>query len=728
MNRRIAMLALTMLAGQVVPGQAKETAEPGPQQVVVTASQSDTEARRDFVAGKIVIGRKRIEESGLRTVQELLKREPAVTISGDGRIGLLNMPGYTQILVDGQAPNGALDATTLDLVHVEKIEIVKSSVAEFGPYGIAGTINIVTRAVARKTSTETGLVLNTRGAYASLNTSLSHNESSSGSPLRWSVNLSASRSATPNTSRVRQVLVLPDGSEQFQSNATISGSSRSDSIIMGSNFTWQRAADDTVSLSPEVYSSRGPTLRHESRRWADGTALDSQQEARDTLNMASLPVRWIFKPTPKSRIELSARTHVSHYDTAQERDDIITARAPIARQILQQRDGNTNSVELAYKVRLDGSHDVKMGGNLRRTMETAIYDYRLAGMPDPALAALGNSRTAKQWKRGAYLQDEWRVSESVAINGGISGSANNFDVDEGSYRATTKFGLWSPSFHVSKKLGDDDKRQLRLSLARNFRAPEINTVTLRPIIHPLAPCPLDGQCGPNSVETADIAGNPGLRPERALGLNLSYEHGFGADSQVTIELFTRNITDKFGTDIALENVTWASGPRYVARPANLGTASSSGIDVEFDLSLRDLSATAPKATVRGSVGLAQSRVSSLPAPDNRLDKQTPWTAKLGASYSLPNHPWKLDVDASWSPSVWVRSSLSERISIARRFDLDASAIWTLSMASRVVFGIKASFPGTTQGINEYFANGDQTRINSTAKNYTGFSLSFDTKL
>ncbi|UUZ57282.1 hypothetical protein LP419_25525 [Massilia sp. H-1] len=67
----------------------------------------------------------------------MLRREPAVTVSGDGSIGLLNLPGYTQILVDGQAPGPNQAPAVLDLARVERVEIVKTTVAEFGPFGIA---------------------------------------------------------------------------------------------------------------------------------------------------------------------------------------------------------------------------------------------------------------------------------------------------------------------------------------------------------------------------------------------------------------------------------------------------------------------------------------------------------------------------------------------------------------------------------------------------------------
>ena len=170
-------------------------------QVVITGHQTDTEARRDFVAGKIIIGRKRIEESSAENVSEVLNREPAISVSADGRIGLLGLPGYTQILVDGQPPQAGKGLEQLNLVHVEKIEIIKSSIAEYGPFGIAGTINVITRKTVRKSSTQLSVGMNGIGHDPGASFSFSHNQSEAGSPLRLSarVNAGTSRSNDDRT-------------------------------------------------------------------------------------------------------------------------------------------------------------------------------------------------------------------------------------------------------------------------------------------------------------------------------------------------------------------------------------------------------------------------------------------------------------------------------------------------------------------------------------------------
>lgn len=716
-------MGTTCTAAAQEPGRISPTP-----QVLVNGSQTDAQARRDFVAGKIIIGRQRIEESGVRTVENLLKREPVVTIGGDGRIGLLNMPGYTQILVDGQQPLAGQTPHQLDLVHVEKIEIVKSGMAEFGPYGIAGTINIVTRKTARKTNTQLATGIASIGGKPNIDVAISHNQSTTGSPLRFSIQLSATNTTTPNESQLRQTIALRDGPEQTQAHSAISGEKRSSSVTVSSNVTWQPEADETISLSPEFYKASGPANMHETRRWRDGTTLDAHQKSRTPLEMAALPIKWVFRPSKLSQVEISGRTHLSRLETHLHRVDVLSSREPVLRNSEQHRQGRSNRAEFVYKTKFIGGHDMKMGASVLRVKQDFDYSYRINGAPDSALAPLGDTRQSLSTQRRVYFQDEWRIGNGLAFNAGVSGSKTTLDIDEGNTSGQTRFSVWSPSLHLSKKIGEGDDKQLRFSVARSFKLPQDDDFTLRPVINALAPCVAGGLCGANTIDTADQSGNIGLRPERSLGLNISYEHGLGDDSNVTFELFTRRIEGKIGTEITLGSVPWSSLPRYVSRPANLGDAHSSGVDVALELALRNLVEDAPKVTLRASLGLARSHVTSLPGPDNRLDKQTPWTAKLGGSYTFPNVPLTIDMDAHWSPSVWVRTSVAERISISRHFDMDASANWSLNKDQRLIFNIRANSPNPARHSSEFSTRDARTRIDTDTKKYTAFGIRFETKL
>ena len=102
MHRRLACLLAVYCTGT----HAQIEASAAPQQVVISGAQTDLEASQDFVAGKIIIGQKKIAGSGLQNTGELLRREPAISVDKSGRIGLLGLPGYTQVLVDG-APSSS---------------------------------------------------------------------------------------------------------------------------------------------------------------------------------------------------------------------------------------------------------------------------------------------------------------------------------------------------------------------------------------------------------------------------------------------------------------------------------------------------------------------------------------------------------------------------------------------------------------------------------------------
>ncbi|MDP3224434.1 MAG: TonB-dependent receptor plug domain-containing protein, partial [Rubrivivax sp.] len=90
------------------PAAAPAASTPGAQRVEITGGRdSDTDARRQSTAAKIVIGREEIEKFGDATVGEVLRRLPGVTTPGaPGRGGPPRMRGlgggFTQLLIDGQ--------------------------------------------------------------------------------------------------------------------------------------------------------------------------------------------------------------------------------------------------------------------------------------------------------------------------------------------------------------------------------------------------------------------------------------------------------------------------------------------------------------------------------------------------------------------------------------------------------------------------------------------------
>src|SRR5436853_229279 len=81
------------------------------------------------------------------------------------------------------------------------------------------------------------------------------------------------------------------------------------------------------------------------------------------------------------------------------------------------------------------------------------------------------------------------------------------------------------------------------------------------------------------------------------------------------------IRDLMRTLTTLEDVPGFPAPRYVARPQNVGNATTQGVELEAKFRLNELVDDAPAVDLRANVSLFNSTVDSVPGPNNRLDSQ-----------------------------------------------------------------------------------------------------------
>lgn len=670
-------------------------------EVTVSTQLTDTEARRDFVAGKIIIGRKRIEESGLQYAADLLEREPSVTVSKDGRIGLLGLPGYTQILVDGAPPSAGKALHELDLVHVERIEIVKSAVAEFGPFGIAGTINVVTRQVQRKDDTQARLGTNSTGGKIGTSAAWTINRNEADSPWRFNAQLSASKGLS--ASEVESILTSVKQGQLIQ---TLS-QSHTEEHQVGSSWSttggvqWRVDTRNQLIFTPSADALTSEQHLLEQRDWTQVDHLNVTEDKKSSLAMLSWPLKWTFQIDDQSMLEAAFLAKRVRLNLNGSRGELPPGEAPIQRRSEQRNHNRSENLKVDYKTTLDSSHNLKVGVNLGESRSDGEYRYWINNQPDASLAVLGVDSHVSSKSLRAFIQDSWRTNDLVAFNFGLSGETQVLDTAEGTTRNQAQYRMWSPSAHWAYKLDEDGTEQWRIGIARTYKVPWQDQLLLRPSINPVAQCNGSGMCTANTVDTADTAGNPALQPERAWGLNISYEYGFGKNSQIALEWYARAIDGLIGADIQQESVVWANVPRYVARPANLGQALVFGMDLEVELHVRELLPDAPKLEVRGSLGLAHSRVSTLPEPNNRLAEQTPWRAKLGVSYTVKDWPLKLTMDANYAPSGWVRLNTTQALYSTQKASLSASASWRISGDMRLVLNLDNLLAQTKQRISEY---------------------------
>lgn len=89
---------------------------------------------------------------------------------------------------------------------------------------------------------------------------------------------------------------------------------------------------------------------------------------------------------------------------------------------------------------------------------------------------------------------------------------------------------------------------------------------------------------------------------------------------------------------------------------------------------------------------------------------------------------KLDIDAQWSPGVWIRTNASQRIFIPRRFEVDSSVVWTMAPGKRLRLGVADLVPRSAQSAIEYESGAGLAELQTETRKYRTLTLKLDTKL
>lgn len=156
------MTTRTVAAEERMEGQATATADlpeivQAPE-ITTTAAVTATRTERDLdlISQSVsVVTRERIETRNARSIQELLEEVPGVSLSRAGGVdGQIVMRGFNSndprsvLFVDGDRFRGrnTLEYVLFDPSQIERIEVIRGPVsALYGPDGLAGIVNVITR-------------------------------------------------------------------------------------------------------------------------------------------------------------------------------------------------------------------------------------------------------------------------------------------------------------------------------------------------------------------------------------------------------------------------------------------------------------------------------------------------------------------------------------------------------------------------------------------------------
>jgi iron complex outermembrane receptor protein len=666
-----------------VPAPAAPPA-PGSQRIEITGGRgSDADQRRQSTAAKIVIGRDEIERYGDSNTLELLKRLPGITIPGaPGRGGNPRLrglgAGFTQILVDGErvAPGFALDAIPPE--QIERIEILRAPTAETGARAIAGTINIVLREGYRRKVNDLHAGIEQEHGRTSGAASWTRNDTFGPAwTVAGSLSLFQRRQLSPSRTH-RTDIDRASGATLLERDGASATLSQRRGFHAHARIQWRDDDGRSLLVTPMLIGSRSRSDTRSTLTNADFATSRTTGENR--FAMARVNATFTHRlGSDGPRLEWRAGANRSRSDNHSVRREFDGAGAPV-RTIDESGDTLDRGATFGLKASLlaGSGHQLVAGLELESNRRNEGRTNLIDGVPQ--LAEFGENLKARSRRFALYGQDEWSVTPQWALHAGLrtegiatEGEGANGTVDSNRGRVAT------PLLHTVWKFDPQARDQVRASLTRSWRAPNLGQLIGRPSVNRIDPAP-----GANTELTADSAGNPALKPEVAIGIDIAIERYLADGGVLSANLFHRRIDDLIRNVVALEDVSWSPGqPRFVSRPHNIGKATTRGLELEVKFRLDQLIDDAPRTEVRANASVLRSRVQAVPGPDNRLAEQPGGTLNLGLDHRFRAAPLTLGGNLNHTPGYRTRLEADRTMVQSEKNVLDVYALWTFSPELRL---------------------------------------------
>lgn len=592
-----------------------QAAEPPPQQVVINGAGA---TRAQSTTAAIVVGREEILRHGDASLSDVLRRQPGITVDATpGQAATIRMRGmggeHVAILLDGVPAPAGFAIESLDPELVERIEIARTATAATSAQAMAGAINVILRrAGARKDSSGAEIKLGGALVDGYLAPQLQARHGARAGPLAYALNATLRRNRNPVAATT-----LEEGSHPALLRRTGWTDRQVEDVLeLAPQLSWQPNARDSVNLQGTLRKRRIDNIKGETETTLAGapTAFprSAQRYATDPLH-AHADLAWTRKLDAGARLALK----LSGFHTRREADFVYRGM-DLQDTLLRTNRVASGPVERewifngSWRRPLWGSHTLAAGWEAGRKDRTEYRHERQFDGAAALLLASDEDYRARVLRSAFYLQDEWDITPAWSAylglrredlrTTGAGNAAAPVDVDA---------GAWSPVFQTLYRppSAQDDtgpRDGFRLAVSRTYKAP--NIVELMPRRYTV-----DNN---NSATNPDQQGNPTLRPELALGVDLAWERFFGKDDMLGVNLFHKRIRDVTVVDVAQRDGVWS------ATPVNRGDATVRGIEFE---------GKATRGALSARVNLARnwSRLDGVPGPGNRLPGQPAYSANLG---------------------------------------------------------------------------------------------------
>jgi len=678
--RAAAWGAAVVLGWAAGPAGAQAEA-PATQRIEVSAQPAnDTEQRRRDPVAKTVIGRDELDKYGDTSVGDVLKRLPGVTMQGGSpRLRGLGA-GYTLVLLNGEPAPPGFSLDNLSPGQVERIELTRGPSAEHSAQAVAGTLNIVLREAPRSRQREARATLgwqavrptlSANGSWGDRDGALSYTVPLALYQWRGQADTLSQRQST-GTDGLPQRLRVP-GEDAFWGHG----------FNLGPRLSWKLGADEAVEL--QLFAQRHDF--HSDGRFLtavlDGLApvsVDDRFSNSGHWQMARGNLQWRRKWADGLRLEIKAGGQASSSRSLTLTDGLDGAGLP---SLARESRGHNLERSLTGGGKLSQpvgeAHTLALGWDLEQRWRRELRSVVENGAPQ-LQGYEGEPFEADLRRVAVFAQDEWTLAPRWSASLGLRAERITVTSAGLDTALRNRSQVVTPVLHLTHKLSDTGRDLLRASLTRSYKAPELSALLARPSVNTSYPV-----AGANPAISPDRIGNPALRPELATGLDLAWETYLPQGGVFSVGGFHRRIDGLIRNQVVLMAVPWSPVQRHVSQPVNLGRARSTGLELELKGRADELLPAAARPpqglSLRAALSLYRSSVDALPAPDNRLEQQQPWSASTGFDQLLGplagGPPLTVGASLAWTPGYRTRQTLQQTLASTRQRTLDAYALWAI---------------------------------------------------
>ncbi|MFZ6656615.1 TonB-dependent receptor plug domain-containing protein [Undibacterium sp. TJN19] len=640
-----------------------------PLQTVEVAGPRANAQRRNETAAKIVITSDELQRFGDNELSSVLRRQPGISVVvNELRLRGLGA-GYTQILVNGDAvaPGFSIDSISPDLI--ERVEILRTTTAEFSAQAIAGTINII-------------LKKNVSRAKKEFKFSLAHDQHNWNPALGLEVADKTdgfSDALTANLSRtgyetdplVNERVYDANGkliADRLLHQRNIADFKR---ISATPRLNWSLENGDTISWQSfiDYYHNDNWGGDHETTLSGQSTQYPANNYlALSHTVMLRSDVNWAHRLNADAKLNLKLGLQYNKRNTDYVFNGFgLNVDSPFVRHVVSNAIDSSFTSSGKYLSRIFDEHSLALGWDaalIQRSEARVQYDRQpYASLIDE----LDEDYQAHVRRLALFAQDEWDMTSRLQAYLGLRWEGLNTETEGRLMTAVqTRSSVWSPVMQFLWKLPDSEKDQLRFALSRTYKAPTTRNLVPRRYT-------ANNDNGPNNP---DFQGNPHLLPELAWSLDVAYETYFSKESMVSLSVYAKRVQDVTVQNLYQQNGVWISSPY------NDGTANVVGIEFDSKFALSSLFPHAPAVDVRMNAARNWSRLNSVPGPDNRLTDQVPLTANLGADYKMTDKQTVgFNMNFQNGGVVQVTPGLRTYSGVSRNVDL--YALWKLEQKAQI---------------------------------------------